>query len=62
MPRKNQYIIAKMIEKALNPFWKTRYEATSTRMLEKEMDINQFSIYSSFGSKLGVYHESISYN
>jgi AcrR family transcriptional regulator len=31
-----------------------QYESTSVRMLEKEMGINQFSIYASFGSKQGV--------
>jgi AcrR family transcriptional regulator len=36
-------------------FWRNGYESTSVRMLEKEMGINQFSIYASFGSKQGVF-------
>ena len=40
-------------------FWRNGYENTSVRMLEKEMGINQFSIYSSFGSKNGVFLECI---
>jgi AcrR family transcriptional regulator len=32
---------------------------TSVRMLEKEMGINQFSIYASFGNKHGVFLESL---
>ena len=43
----------------MNLFWRNGYETTSIRMLEKEMGINQFSIYSSFGSKHGVFVESI---
>lgn len=42
-------------------FWKNGYENTSVRMLEKEMGINQFSIYASFGNKHGVFLESIKY-
>ncbi len=59
MPRKKEYIEEEVIEKAMELFWRNGYEATSTRMLEKEMGINQFSIYSSFGNKQGVFLESI---
>ena len=40
-------------------FWKNGYRATSMRMLEKEMGINQFSIYSSFESKLNLFIQSL---
>ena len=44
-------------------FWRNGYENTSMQMLEKEMGINKFSIYSSFGNKHGVFLKSIkSYN
>ena len=59
MARKKQYIEEEVIEKAMGLFWRNGYEATSVRMLEKEMGINQFSIYSSFGNKQGVFLESI---
>ena len=59
MARKKEYIEAEVIEKAMNLFWRNGYETTSVRMLEKEMGINQFSIYSSFGNKQGVFLESI---
>ncbi len=59
MARSKNYIEEEVIEKAMNLFWRNGYETTSTRMLEKEMGINQFSIYSSFGSKQGVFLESI---
>lgn len=59
MARKKEYREEEVIEKAMNLFWRNGYETTSTRMLEKEMGINQFSIYSSFGNKHGVFLESL---
>lgn len=59
MARSKQYKEEEVIQNALNLFWRNGYEGTSVRMLEKEMGINQFSIYSSFGSKQGVFVESI---
>lgn len=59
MARSKNYNEEEVIEKAMNLFWRNGYESTSTRMLEKEMGINQFSIYSSFGSKKGVLLESV---
>ncbi|WP_033959194.1 TetR/AcrR family transcriptional regulator [Psychroserpens jangbogonensis] len=59
MARKKEYIEEEVIEKAMALFWRKGYETTSMMMLEKEMGINKFSIYSSFGSKDGVFIESI---
>ncbi|MCF8714805.1 TetR/AcrR family transcriptional regulator [Joostella atrarenae] len=59
MPRTKKYNEQEVIEKAMNLFWKNGYELTSMQMLEKEMGINKFSIYSSFGSKEGVFLKSI---
>lgn len=59
MARTKQYNEQEVIEKAMALFWRNGYENTSVRMLEKEMGINQFSIYSSFGSKQGVFLESL---
>ncbi|MGQ1910628.1 TetR/AcrR family transcriptional regulator [Marinifilum sp. RC60d5] len=59
MARKKKYTEEEVIEKAMNLFWQNGYESTSVRMLEKAMGINQFSMYSSFGSKQGVLLESI---
>ncbi|MRT92653.1 TetR/AcrR family transcriptional regulator [Ancylomarina sp. 16SWW S1-10-2] len=59
MARKKEYIEEEVIEKAMVLFWRNGYEATSVRMLEKAMGINQFSIYSSFGSKQGLFLKSI---
>lgn len=59
MPRTKQYIESEVIEKAMQLFWRNGYSTTSVRMLEEEMGINQFSIYSSFGNKQGVFLESM---
>ncbi|WP_372938707.1 TetR/AcrR family transcriptional regulator [Seonamhaeicola sp.] len=59
MPRAKKYNEEEVIEKAMNLFWRNGYETTSMQMLEKEMGINKFSIYSSFGSKNGVFLESL---
>lgn len=59
MARSKQYNEQEVIEKAMSLFWCHGYESTSVRMLEKEMGINQFSIYASFGSKQGVFLESL---
>lgn len=59
--RKKQYIEEEVIEKAANVFWKQGYGATTVRELENEMGINQFSIYSSFGSKKGVFLKALSH-
>jgi AcrR family transcriptional regulator len=59
MARSKQYNEQEVVEKAMFLFWLKGYENTSVRMLEKEMGINQFSIYASFGSKQGVFLESL---
>lgn len=59
MARKKQYKEEEVIEKAMALFWHNGYENTSVRMLETTMGINQFSIYASFGSKNGVFLESL---
>ncbi|MEO9892199.1 TetR/AcrR family transcriptional regulator [Aurantibacter sp.] len=59
MARRKQYNETEVIEKAMRLFWRNGYESTSVRMLEKEMGINQFSIYASFKNKEGVFLESI---
>ncbi|GLR17302.1 TetR/AcrR family transcriptional regulator [Portibacter lacus] len=59
MARSKAYKEEEVLEKAMDLFWRVGYETTSMNMLEKEMGINKFSIYSSFGSKKGVFLESV---
>ena len=59
MARKKAYSEDLVIDKAMNLFWRNGYDNTSMQMLENEMGINKFSIYSSFGNKHGVFMESL---
>lgn len=59
MPRNKSYSDDIVLEKAMNVFWVHGYEATSVRLLEKEMGINQFSIYASFQNKKNLFIQSI---
>lgn len=59
MPRNKNYSDDIVLEKAMNVFWANGYEATSVRLLEKEMGINQFSIYASFQNKKNLFIKSI---
>ena len=55
MPRSKTNDDDLVLEKAMNVFWVHGYEATSVRLLEKEMGINQFSIYASFKNKKNLF-------
>lgn len=59
MPRNKAYNKEEVLEKAMQVFWVHGYEATSVRLLEKEMGINQFSIYASFDNKKQLFIESL---
>jgi len=59
MPRNKGYSEEEVLEKAMQLFWNNGYEATSVRLLEKEMGINQFSIYSTFNNKKKLFIESL---
>ena len=59
MARAKKYNEKEVAEKAMNLFWKNGYANTSMQMLEKEMGINKFSIYSSFGNKDGLFLKSL---
>ncbi|MCK9411523.1 MAG: TetR/AcrR family transcriptional regulator [Prolixibacteraceae bacterium] len=55
MPRNKSYSDEIVLERAMQVFWSHGYEATTVRMLEKEMSINQFSIYASFQNKKNLF-------
>ncbi|MFO8001749.1 MAG: TetR/AcrR family transcriptional regulator [Marinilabilia sp.] len=59
MPRTKAYDKEQVLEKAMNVFWNHGYGTTSVRLLEKEMGINQFSIYSSFSNKKNLFIEAL---
>lgn len=55
MGRNKSYNEDVVLEKAMYSFWKHGYDQLSIRQLEKDMGINQFSIYSSFQSKENLF-------
>ena len=55
MGRRKLYDTSEVLEKAVFSFWRNGYDRTSVRVLEKDMGINQFSIYSSFKNKQNLY-------
>jgi len=59
VPRKKEYDVDKVLEKAMLVFWENGYHATSVRQLEKAMEINQFSIYASFKDKRSLFIKSL---
>lgn len=59
MPRNKAYSEEIVLQNAMNVFWNNGYKATSIRLLEKEMGINQFSIYASFKNKKKLFISSI---
>jgi AcrR family transcriptional regulator len=59
MPRSKSYNRDHVLQKAMCVFWENGYEATTVRVLEKEMGINQFSIYASFNDKKSLFIESL---
>ena len=59
MPRVKSYNKEEVLQKAMHVFWNHGYGTTSVRLLEKEMGINQFSIYSSFSNKKNLFIEAL---
>ena len=51
MPRRQEFIEAEVIQKAMEVFWKKGYAATTTRDLTEAMQINISSLYNSIGDK-----------
>lgn len=57
MPRKKEYNREEVLQKAMHVFWNQGYKTTSVRELEKQMGINQFSIYAAFQNKEALFLE-----
>jgi len=63
MPRKKQFGIEEVKEKAMVAFWDNGYRATSLQDLVDAMGINRASLYDTFGDKYALFLESLhSYN
>lgn len=63
MPRKKQFGIQEVKEKAMVAFWDNGYRATSLQDLVEAMGINRASLYDTFGDKYTLFLETLhSYN
>lgn len=59
MPRKKKYNPDEVLRKAMHIFWKRGYDSTPVRLLEKELGINQYSIYAEFSDKKELFLQSL---
>jgi len=59
--RIKQYNEEQVLRKAMAVFWANGYHNTSIRTLEKEMGINQFSIYASFKNKRNLFRMALQF-
>jgi TetR/AcrR family transcriptional repressor of nem operon len=55
MPRKRAFSVDELLEVAMMTFWEKGYEATSIRDIVEKTGVNQFSIYSLYGDKHGLF-------
>ncbi|WP_415899725.1 TetR/AcrR family transcriptional regulator [Neptuniibacter sp. QD48_11] len=52
---------AEVLDKATNLFWEKGFHATSMRNLQDHIDMRPGSIYAAFGSKEGLFKESLNH-
>ncbi len=59
MPRKKQFVIDEVKEKAMIAFWGQGYNATSLQDLVECMGVNRASLYDTFGDKYSLFLDSL---
>lgn len=59
MPRSKEFDPDHALDRAMRLFWEKGYEATSVQDLVEGMDINRFSLYSTFGSKHDLFLKAL---
>jgi AcrR family transcriptional regulator len=59
MATATKYDRKEVIQKATDLFWEKGYHATSMRNLQEAIDLRPGSIYAGFGSKEGLFQESL---
>jgi len=57
--RPRGFDVTTALDGAVDVFWELGYDATTTRDLERRLDISQSSLYNAFGSKKGLLLASI---
>ena len=61
MPRTKQFDREKVLQKAMELFWKKGFHATSIQDLVTHLGINRGSMYDTFGGKDQLFRESLQY-
>lgn len=59
MPRTKEFDPDCALDSAMQLFWEKGYEATSVQDLVERMEINRFSLYSTFGSKHDLFLKAL---
>lgn len=59
MAKTAKFVRQEVIDKATNLYWKKGFHATSMRNLQDEIDMRPGSIYAAFGSKNGLFKETL---
>lgn len=59
MPRPAKYDRTVALERAVALFWERGYFATSMKQIEEALDMRPGSLYSTFGSKDGLFQEAL---
>ena len=59
MPRKKEFDVDVVLDKAMNAFWSRGYEATSLNDLLDCMQIQRASLYNAFGDKHSLFLETL---
>ena len=59
MPRAVEFDNAKVLESAMDLFWKKGYHATSMQDLTEATGLNRSSLYNTFGCKMQLYRTAL---
>lgn len=59
MPRKKEFDVETVLDKAMHAFWKRGYEATSLNDLLDCMQIQRASLYNAFGDKRSLFLDTL---
>ncbi|PAV26122.1 TetR family transcriptional regulator [Tamilnaduibacter salinus] len=59
MPRAARYDRNQAIERAVRLFWERGYAGSSMKQIEQALDMRPGSLYATFGSKDGLFHEAL---
>ncbi len=59
MARPIEYNLEKVLDRAMNMFWHSGYESTTMKDLSKATGLTPSSMYNLFGSKEGLFRESL---